>query len=82
MDAGIADTLTGKSFAEIIAILLGLSEHDSFVVSLHRQDNFFESNVFLCFRNDFADLLDVIVNVVFHVTDLNVNRIAVAEIQS
>jgi len=39
-------------------------------------------NVFLCFRNDFADLLDVIVNVVFHVTDLNVNRIAVAEIQS
>jgi len=43
MDAGIADILVAKSFTKIIAILLGLSEHDSFVVSLHLQDNFFQS---------------------------------------
>ena len=36
----------------------------------------------MCFRYDFADLLDIVVHVVLHVSDLNVNRIAVAEIQS
>ena len=36
--------------------------------------------IFLGLRNDFTDLLDIIVDIVFHVSDLNMDRIAVAEI--
>lgn len=81
MDTDVSYIVSLESFAKIITIFLCLSKDNGLIRSCHCAKNFFNSIVFLAFINDFNLLIDIIVDVVFHITNLNVNRISMTKIK-
>lgn len=82
MNTGISNFIIKQGITEIITFLLGLSENDGLILSGHGSKNFFQSFIFLILFNDFNDLFNIGVNIVFHITNLDVDGSTLAEIES
>lgn len=82
MDAGISNVFGEQRFAQIVAVLLRLREDDRFILSVLLLEDLFQSYVFLSLSEDFDGLLDISVDIVFHASDLDVNRVRLTEVES
>lgn len=82
MDTSVSDFIVKESLIEVITFLLSLSEDNGLIVSAHSAEKFFQSFVLLVLVNNFNLLDNIVVDIVFHVTNLDVARITMTEIKS